>query len=86
MPRWISRTRARALIGQVDRSLLTLEDLLKTLLDISKLDAGVLRPEARPIPISSLFDPLRQEFAPLAAKRGLALTIQPSSDIVMSDP
>ena len=75
-----------ALIGQVDRSLLTLEDLLKTLLDISKLDAGVLRPEARPIPISSLFDPLRQEFAPLAAKRGLALTIQPSSDIVMSDP
>ncbi len=75
-----------ALIGQVDRSLLTLEDLLKTLLDISKLDAGVLRPEARPIPISSLFDPLRQEFVPLAAKRGLALTIQPSSDIVMSDP
>jgi signal transduction histidine kinase len=53
--------RGTALLEQVDRSLLTLEDLLKTLLDISKLDAGVLKPEARPIPISSLFDPLRGE-------------------------
>jgi two-component system, sensor histidine kinase len=74
-----------ALIEQVDRSLLTLEDLLKTLLDISKLDAGVLKPEARPIPVSSLFDPLRNELAPLAAKRGLSLKIRPSSLAVISD-
>ncbi|MFX6218216.1 hypothetical protein ABTF55_20670, partial [Acinetobacter baumannii] len=56
-----------ALIEQVDRSLLTLEDLLRTLLDISKLDVGVLKPEPRPLLISSLFDPLKQEFAPFAA-------------------
>ena len=78
--------RGTALLEQVDRSLLTLEDLLKTLLDISKLDAGVLKPEARPIPISSLFDPLRCELAPLAAKRGLSLKIRPSSLAVISDP
>jgi len=78
--------RGRTLIEQVDRSLLTLEDLLRTLLDISKLDAGVLKPEARPIPISSLFDPLRDEFAPVAAKRGLSLTILPSRSAVISDP
>jgi signal transduction histidine kinase len=78
--------RGTALLEQVDRSLLTLEDLLKTLLDISKLDAGVLKPEARPIPISSLFDPLRGELTPLAAKRGLSLKIRPSSLAVVSDP
>lgn len=78
--------RGAALIEQVDRSLLTLEDLLRTLLDISKLDAGVLKPEAVPITVSSLFDPLRDEFAPLAAKRGLQLTITPSSLAVISDP
>jgi signal transduction histidine kinase/CheY-like chemotaxis protein len=78
--------RGAALLEQVDRSLLTLEDLLKTLLDISKLDAGVLKPEARPIPIASLFDPLRCELAPLAAKRGLSLKIRPSSLAVISDP
>jgi signal transduction histidine kinase/CheY-like chemotaxis protein len=78
--------RGAALVEQVDRSLLTLEDLLRTLLDISKLDAGMLKPEARAIKIPSLFDPLRDEFAPLAARRGLSLTIAPSSAAVTSDP
>jgi signal transduction histidine kinase len=77
--------RGAALVEQVDRSLLTLEDMLRTLLDISRLDAGVLKPEARAIKISSLFDPLRDEFAPLAARRGLSLTIAPSSAAVTSD-
>ncbi|MBN8971563.1 MAG: hybrid sensor histidine kinase/response regulator [Rhizobiales bacterium] len=75
-----------ALIGQVDRSLLTLEDLLRTLLDISKLDAGVLKPDIRPITVASLFEPLCQEFAPVAAKRGIALRILPSPYAVVSDP
>lgn len=75
-----------ALIGQVDRSLLTLEDLLRTLLDISKLDAGVLKPDIRPITVASLFEPLRQEFAPMAAKRGIALRILASPYAVVSDP
>ncbi|MGN6310308.1 MAG: ATP-binding response regulator [Xanthobacteraceae bacterium] len=75
-----------ALIGQVDRSLLTLEDLLRTLLDISKLDAGVLKPDIRPITVASLFEPLCQEFAPVAAKRGVALRILPSPYAVVSDP
>ncbi len=74
-----------ALIGQVDRSLLTLEDLLRTLLDISKLDAGVLKPDIRPITVASLFEPLRQEFAPVAAKRGVSLRILPSRHAVVSD-
>jgi signal transduction histidine kinase len=75
-----------ALIGQVDRSLLTLEDLLRTLLDISKLDAGVLKPDIRPITVASLFEPLRQEFAPVAAKRGISLRILSSPHAVVSDP
>src|ERR1700684_991850 len=61
--------RGAVLLEQVDRSLLTLEDLLKTLLDISKLDAGVLKPEARPMLISSLFDPLRARSLDRAAVR-----------------
>ena len=74
-----------ALVEQVDRSLANLEELLRTLLDISKLDAGVLKPEARPIAMASLFEPLRQEYAPVAAKRGLSLRIVPSSLACFSD-
>jgi signal transduction histidine kinase/CheY-like chemotaxis protein len=74
------------LIEQVDRSLVTLEDLLRTLLDISKLDAGALKPDARPLLMSSLLASLRLEFEPLATKRGLKLRIAPSSLCVISDP
>ena len=78
--------RGVALIEQVNRSLLTLEDLLRTLLDISKLDAGMLKPEVRPVLLSSIFEPLKQEFSSLAAKRGLSLRIRPTSAAVISDP
>jgi len=74
------------LTEQIDRSLATLEDLLRTLLDISKLDAGVLKPEIRPVSMAALFEVLRQEFIPIAAKRHLDLRISPSAETVLSDP
>ncbi|KJC57455.1 ATPase [Bradyrhizobium sp. LTSPM299] len=77
--------KAIALTEQIDRSLATLEDMLRTLLDISKLDAGVLRPDFGPVAIASLFEPMEQEFSPTAAKRNLTLRIMPSSGVVRSD-
>ena len=74
------------LTEQIDRSLATLEDLLRTLLDISKLDAGVLKPEFRPVAISTLFEVLRQEFTPVAARHHLVLKIRPCAETVLSDP
>jgi signal transduction histidine kinase/CheY-like chemotaxis protein len=76
---------AQKLVDQVDRSLVTLEDLLRSLLDIAKLDAGALRPDMRPILVSTVFEPLLREFAPVAAKHGLDLRICPSSLAVVSD-
>lgn len=82
----VSEPKGVALTDQIDRSLATLEDMLRTLLDISKLDAGVLKPEFGPVAIAALFEALQQEFSPIAAKRNLALTIMPSSVAVQSDP
>lgn len=73
------------LVEQVDRSLITLEDLLRSLLEIAKLDAGALRPEVRSIAITSPFEQLRSEFEPIAEKQGLSLRICPSSLTVASD-
>jgi signal transduction histidine kinase len=81
----IESNSASALIDQVDRSLVTLEDLLRSLLEIAKLDAGALRPDMRPILIASVFEPLLREFAPVTAKHNLALRIIPSSLAVISD-
>lgn len=82
----IASPKGLVLAEQIDRSLATLEDLLRTLLDISKLDAGVLKPEFRPVAISTLFEVLRQEFTPVAAKRHLVLKIRPCTETVLSDP
>ncbi|MBR0931267.1 hybrid sensor histidine kinase/response regulator [Bradyrhizobium diazoefficiens] len=76
---------AGLLIDQVDRSLVTLEDLLRSLLEIAKLDAGALRPDVRPLALAPLFEQLRSEFAPLAARQGLSLRIRNSPLAVSSD-
>jgi signal transduction histidine kinase len=75
-----------ALIEQVDRCLVTLEDLIRTLLDLSKLDAGVMRPEIRSFELNDVMEPLAREFAHFAQKRGLKLKIFATRSMVRSDP
>ncbi|RXH12215.1 hybrid sensor histidine kinase/response regulator [Bradyrhizobium guangzhouense] len=76
---------AGLLIDQVDRSLLTLEDLLRSLLEIAKLDAGALKPDVRPLALAPLFEQLRNEFEPIAARQRLALQICTTDLAVASD-
>ncbi|HWK63384.1 MAG TPA: hybrid sensor histidine kinase/response regulator [Rhizobiaceae bacterium] len=73
------------LVRQVERSLETMDDLLRTLLDISKLDAGVVRPEIGDVALEPLFAGLKSDFQPLAEKKGLRLRFRPTSLCVRSD-
>jgi signal transduction histidine kinase len=75
----------RHLVGQVERALETMEDLLRTLLDISKLDAGVVRPEIADVPLEPLFQSLMSDFQPLAAKKGLDLRFRSTDLAVRTD-
>ena len=76
-----------ALIDQVDRCLVTLEDLIRTLLDLSKLEhAGVMQPEIRTFELNDVMEPLTREFAHFAQKRGLKLKIFATRSAVRSDP
>jgi signal transduction histidine kinase len=72
--------------GQVDRALQTIEEVLKTLLDISKLDAGVTRPEVRVVALADMFASLASDFGPIVAQRDLALRIRPTAAHVRTDP
>ena len=74
-----------ALVMQIERSLDTMEELLRTLLDISRLDAGVMKPEVTPVALSTVFESLASDFSPLAEKSGVALRIRPSRAVVLSD-
>ncbi|WP_192385688.1 ATP-binding response regulator, partial [Mesorhizobium silamurunense] len=75
----------KKLVRQVERSLETMEDLLRTLLDISKLDAGVVQPEISDVSLETLFSSLRSDFLPEAQKKGLSLKFRPVNVVVRSD-
>ncbi len=73
------------LIENVDASLDAVEEIFGALLDISRLDTGVMRPELQSFRIDDLFRQLEVEFAPLAREKGLELTFVPSSLAIRSD-
>jgi Na+/proline symporter/signal transduction histidine kinase/CheY-like chemotaxis protein len=76
---------AGRLSANIDAALTAVEDILNTLLDISRLDTGALRPEIDAVSVSDLLKQLKLEFAPMAEARGLSLVIMPSRLSVMSD-
>lgn len=75
----------RKLVRQVERSLETMDDLIHTLLDISKLDAGVVEPEITDVSLEQLFISLKSDFQPLADLKDLQLRFHSSNAMVRSD-
>ncbi|MBZ9539286.1 PAS-domain containing protein [Modicisalibacter tunisiensis] len=75
----------RRTIGHIDNSLQAAEELLGTLLDISKLDAGALTPRRSQFALAEIFRPLRAEFEVMAEERGLDLDVVPTTCWVDSD-
>lgn len=74
------------LARQVQQSLATMDELLRTLLDISRLDSGALKPEVASVPLNAILASLSSDFEPIAAARGLRIRIRPTSAYVLSDP
>lgn len=72
--------------GQVDHALSSIEELLKTILDLSKLEAGVTEPQIRLIDVAQLFEDVVSDLAPIARAKGLRLTYRPTRLMVRSDP
>ena len=76
----------RPLVAHVEAAANALEIQFAQLIDLSRLDAGVLTPERAQVPLAPLFARIRDEFAPQAAARGLTLTAVPTRLAVDSDP
>jgi signal transduction histidine kinase len=73
------------LVGNVDASLEAVEEILGALLDISRLDAGAMKPEIATFRIDELLKQLEVEFVPLAREKGLELVFVPCSLTARSD-
>ncbi|MGC2857745.1 NahK/ErcS family hybrid sensor histidine kinase/response regulator [Novispirillum sp. DQ9] len=78
--------RNRALVRSSLAALDSVDGLLAALLDISKLDAGVLPVERQPVRLCGLLAPIAEEHRALARAKGLDLRVLPCSAVVDSDP
>ncbi|QDG55792.1 NahK/ErcS family hybrid sensor histidine kinase/response regulator [Pseudomonas sp. NIBRBAC000502773] len=76
---------SETLVRNVSNSLEDVENLLGTLVDISKLDAGVIKADIAPFALSELLDNLAAEYTELARSEGLELHFVGCSALVRSD-
>ena len=74
------------LVEQIAMSAETMEDLLDSLLDISRLDAGALQPQIKPFPLQPLLERVDVDYRRDAERRGQRLRLRPTDLWVTSDP
>jgi signal transduction histidine kinase len=73
-------------VNSINASVDALEGLFNELLDISKIDSGVLKANPTHFELGAMLDRLRMDFEPEAFERGLALRIVPTTVYLFSDP
>jgi signal transduction histidine kinase len=73
-------------VSSIGASVDALEKLFNELLDLSKIDAGAIRPEVGDFDIHNLLDRVAVDFEPEARERGLQLRIHSLHQYVRSDP
>ena len=64
----------RRIAERIEHALTTIEELLKSILDISKLEAGVLTPALRPVPLDDHFASMVVDIEPQARAKDLSLS------------
>jgi two-component system, sensor histidine kinase len=76
----------RAVVSNIRRSVDAMEDLFNSLLDVSRLDAGIVRPRIATIALAPLMERVRLEYDPAASQKDLSLRITRNTLFVRSDP
>jgi Na+/proline symporter/signal transduction histidine kinase len=73
------------LATQADRSIAAADALLRSLLNLSRLEAGRVETDVRPVRLDVLFEDLLREFSPSAEAKGIRLRCVSSTATVLSD-
>ncbi len=74
-----------ALADNIDSALASQDEILDSLLDISRLESGALEVRRRALPLGPLLESLARDFGVLAQARGLHLQLMPTRVAVDSD-
>ncbi len=84
--RMIHDTECLEMLDQQEQAVDAMSRLLNALLDISKLESGVIKLDLTDFDLVPLFDQLRRDFSGLAASKGLRLAFDTPPVHVHSDP
>ena len=84
--RMVKDPRITDALRQQDEAIGTMSQLLNALLDVSKLEAGVIKPEPRAIAVPRILASMEQEFRALAESKGLELRVAACDAHVHTDP
>ena len=76
----------RYLVDNITSALSAMGHLFDALLNLSRLDAGVIEPRFGTFKLQPLLDQLKTEYAPQAGEQGIRLRVRPSAACVRSDP
>lgn len=76
----------REIVESIGASVETLENQFNWLLEISRLDSGVIQPRPEDFALAGVFDRVRGAFHAEAADKGLALEVFPTRALVHGDP
>ncbi len=82
---YVDHPRGRKILGGLESSVHAMARLFNALLDISKLDAGIIEPEVSVFRITLLLQEIQQEFMSQAEELGIDLRIVVSRVAVRSD-
>lgn len=82
----LNTERQHQLAKKMSMAVDALNDLFQRLLDISKLDAGIVEPNVSDFAISELFGRLEIRFAPMAKAKGLEIVFMHNNEALLSDP
>ncbi|MBI1173869.1 MAG: response regulator [Sideroxydans sp.] len=73
------------IVALIEQSTAAMSSMLSSLLDISKLDAGAVKPKMAIFPIQFVLNRMMQDYVPVATRKGITLHIRPADDYVESD-
>ena len=76
---------ARSMVDHIGASVTALDSLFAALMDISRLDAGALRPTTGAFPLAPLLQRICRDHAAEAAAKGIVLRLHAGAAIVASD-
>lgn len=76
----------RAMVDRIHEAAISLEGLLKGLMDLSRLESGTIKPRLQIVPIAPLFEAIDLHHQIAAASKGLHLRFRPTTLAVNSDP